>query len=219
MLSTISGALVDSRDEFKNLCCRKDYTLLVFPELSDTEATIALADGRIGIENAATCKIRQIVSGGQTGADRAALDWALLHGVPHAGWCPKGRLAVDGPLPAHYQLRETASAGYRQRTRLNVECSDATLVLNTGPLDGGTLQTVRFAKTLAKPHLVIQLDEVPQEMAVHTIQQWLMDGPYPVLNVAGPREEKRPGIYARVSTLLDACFPSQRCIRAPEIYK
>ena len=128
-------------------------------------------------------------------------------------------MAVDGLLPAHYQLRETASAGYRQRTRLNVECSDATLVLNTGSLDGGTLQTVRFAKTLAKPHLVIQLDEVPQEMAVHTIQQWLMDGPYPVLNVAGPREEKRPGIYARVSTLLDACFPSQRCIRAPEIYK
>lgn len=152
-------------------------------------------------------RIDQIVSGGQTGADRAALDWALLRGVHHGGWCPKGRLAVDGPLPAHYQLRETASAGYRQRTRLNVEGSDATLVLNTGPLDGGTLQTVRFAQTLAKPHLVLQLDELAREVAVHRIWHWLADGSYRVLNVAGPREQKRPGIYASVFALLDVCFP------------
>lgn len=88
--------------------------------------------------------IAKVISGGQTGADRAALDWACENGVPHGGWCPKGRMAADGPLAPHYQLCETDSAGYRQRTKLNVRDSDATLVLNTGTLDGGTLQTVRF---------------------------------------------------------------------------
>ena len=88
--------------------------------------------------------IEKIVSGGQTGVDRAALDWALQRGVAHGGWCPKGRLAADGPLPERYLLRETDSMGYRQRTKLNVRDSDATLIFNTGVLDGGTLQTVRF---------------------------------------------------------------------------
>ncbi len=150
--------------------------------------------------------IERIVSGGQTGADRAALDWARQHGVPHSGWCPKGRLAADGPLPAHYQLQETESAGYRQRTRLNVRDSDATLILNTGVLDGGTLQTLRFARTLGKPHLVIQLDELTLDEAAKQVRVWLGEGRFSALNVAGPREEKRPGIYASVIALLDACF-------------
>lgn len=142
----------------------------------------------------------------QTGADRAALDWALLRGVAHGGWCPKGRLAADGPLPEHYLLRETDSTGYRQRTKLNVHDSDATLIFNTGVLDGGTLQTARFAQTLGKPHLVAQLDELAQERVVRRIRVWLTEGQFGVLNVAGPREEKRPGVYACVAALLDACF-------------
>lgn len=150
--------------------------------------------------------VGKIVSGGQTGADRAALDWALSRGIDHGGWCPKGRLAADGPLLAHYQLRETESAGYRQRTKLNVRDSDATLVLNTGDLDGGTLQTVRFAQTLSKPHLVVQLDEAGQGAAVHRVRAWLIDGQFGTLNVAGPREEKRPGIYAAVASVLDLCL-------------
>ena len=68
--------------------------------------------------------IAKVISGGQTGADRAALDWACENGVPHGGWCPKGRMAADGPLAPHYQLCETDSAGYRQRTKLNVRDSD-----------------------------------------------------------------------------------------------
>lgn len=148
----------------------------------------------------------RIVSGGQTGADRAALDWARQHGVPHGGWCPKGRLASDGPLPAHYPLQETESAGYRQRTRLNVSDSDATLILNTGMLDGGTLQTLRFARTLGKPHLVIQLDELTPDEAAKQVRVWLGEGRFSTLNVAGPREEKRPGIHSGVCALLDACF-------------
>ncbi|MYZ52382.1 putative molybdenum carrier protein [Malikia spinosa] len=150
--------------------------------------------------------IERIVSGGQTGADRAALDWAHRHGVPHGGWCPKGRLAADGPLPAHYPLQETESAGYRQRTKLNVRDSDATLILNRGPLDGGTLQTLRFARMLGKPHLVIQLDELTLDEAVKQVRAWLSEGRFSALNVAGPREEKRPGIHASVRALLDACF-------------
>lgn len=150
--------------------------------------------------------IEKIVSGGQTGADRAALDWALQRGVAHGGWCPKGRLASDGPLPERYLLRETESAGYRQRTKLNVRDSDATLIFNTGVLDGGTLQTVRFAQTLGKPHFVVQIDEPAQESVAQRIRVWLTEGQFSVLNVAGPREEKRPGVYACVAVMLDACF-------------
>lgn len=150
--------------------------------------------------------IDKIVSGGQTGADRAALDWACRRGVAHGGWCPKGRLAADGPLAAHYQLRETDSTGYRQRTKLNVRDSNATLIFNVGVLDGGTLQTVRFAQTLGKPHLVAQLNELAPESVVQQIRVWLAEGQFNVLNVAGPREEKRPGVYACVAALLDACF-------------
>lgn len=152
------------------------------------------------------CLINKIVSGGQTGVDRAALDWALKRGVAHGGWCPKGRLAADGLLPEHYFLRETDSTGYRQRTKLNVRDSDATLIFNIGVLDGGTLQTVRFAQTLGKPHLVAQIDELAQGNVVQRIKTWLTEGQFVVLNVAGPREEKRPGIYASVAALLDACL-------------
>lgn len=150
--------------------------------------------------------VAAIASGGQTGVDRAALDWARRRGVPHGGWCPKGRLAADGPLAAHYQLRETDSTGYRQRTKLNIRDSDATLIFNTGVLAGGTLQTVRFARTLGKPHLVAQIDAGSLDSVIQEIRVWLTDGKFGVLNVAGPREEKSPGIYADVAALLDACL-------------
>ncbi len=150
-----------------------------------------------------------IVSGGQTGADRAALNWARGLGIKHGGWCPRGRLASDGPLPLHYQLRETASAGYRQRTRLNVRDSDATLIFNTGELEGGTLQTVRFAESMGKPHRVFQLDTRNLYEVVDHMAEWLKAGKFAILNVAGPREEKRPGIYALVMAALNcanACW-------------
>ena len=158
--------------------------------------------------------IARIVSGGQTGVDRAALDWACRHEVPHGGWCPKGRLAEDGPLAACYRLRETDSSGYRQRTKLNVLDSDATLIFNIGALDGGTLQTVRFCQVLSKPHRVVQLDEGPVGETTRSVREWLMEGRFSALNVAGPREAKRPGIYDIVMSVLDACFSrddSHRC--------
>lgn len=149
---------------------------------------------------------RVILSGGQTGADRAALDWAIRHRIVHGGWCPRGRAAVDGPIACRYQLRETESDGYRQRTKLNVQDSDATLVINTGDMDGGILQTVRFARAMGKPRLAIQLDEVTADAAAHGITGWLEAGQFATLNIAGPREEKRPGIYTLALSVLERCL-------------
>ena len=139
----------------------------------------------------------RIVSGGQVGVDRAALDFAIANGISHGGYCPKGRKAEDGVIPSCYQLTETDSEGYRQRTRLNVEASDATLILNLGPLDGGTLETRRIAERLAKPVKVVQLEvalDESDERLTSTVT-WLRDHGVKALNVAGPRESKRPGAY------------------------
>ena len=98
-----------------------------------------------------------IVSGGQTGADRAALDFAIAHGIAHGGWCPRGRLAEDGPIPSRYQLRETPSRKYAQRTEWNVRDSDATALFTLAPqMQGGTALTPDVAERLGKPwlHLV-----------------------------------------------------------------
>ena len=149
---------------------------------------------------------RQIVSGGQTGADRAALDFACINRIPHGGWCPKGRLAVDGPLSFKYQLRETESSGYRQRTKRNIQESDATVIFNTGNLDGGTLQTMVLAEKMLKPCLLLQLDSETEDFVVAELVAWMDQGEFSVLNVAGPREEKRPGIYRQVRRVLDACL-------------
>lgn len=149
-----------------------------------------------------------VVSGGQTGVDRAALDWACNHRIPHGGWCPQGRRASDGPLSLKYQLRETESAGYRQRTKLNVQDSDATLILNVGELDGGTQQTLQFAERMGKPHLVVQLDQRGPDESAGCITEWLITGKFGTLNVAGPREEKRPGIYELTRSVLDRCTAS-----------
>jgi hypothetical protein len=145
----------------------------------------------------------RIVSGGQTGADRAALDWAIRNGVPHGGWCPRGRTAEDGVLPAKYELREAESPDYRWRTRQNVTDSDATLILNLGTLDGGTLETAKFAKSFGKPHLVLQLDGGVRDEDVQQFLDWLQRESIGALNIAGPRESKRPGIYALTRELLD----------------
>jgi hypothetical protein len=99
-----------------------------------------------------------IVSGGQTGADRAGLDFAIAHGLSHGGWCPLGRRAEDGSLDARYRMRETEGEGYRQRTKRNVADSDATLIFNIGELVGGSLATLRLAESAGKPVRVVALD-------------------------------------------------------------
>ena len=141
----------------------------------------------------------KIVSGGQTGVDRAALDVALELGIPCGGWCPKGRLAEDGAIAPRYPLAETPLADYRQRTAWNVRDSDATLILNLGELAGGTGFTKAEARRLGKPCRVIDLDD---GLALEQALEWLAQNTPEILNVAGPRESGRPGIHAAAATLL-----------------
>ncbi len=135
---------------------------------------------------------KKIVSGGQTGVDRAALDAALRLDLPCGGWCPKGRRAEDGMLPERYPLVETPSPEYRQRTKWNVRDSDATLILKRGMLGGGTALTADLAARLRRPCRVVDLDESPDPADCIA---WLGREKVTVLNVAGPRESHNPGIY------------------------
>ena len=150
--------------------------------------------------------LKRIVSGGQTGADRAALDFAIDHGIEHGGWCPQGRLAEDGVIPEAYRLREMPGEDYRQRTRQNVVDSDGTLILNLGKLEGGTLETSYFAENLVKPNLVLQLDQEVGTLETAAVTEWLGELNIRILNVAGPRESKRPGIYQLTYQLLERCW-------------
>ena len=147
-----------------------------------------------------------IISGGQTGVDRAALDWAISRNINHGGWCPKGRMASDGPLPIRYLLRETESDGYRQRTKLNVQDSDATLIFNVGLLEGGTRQTVKFAQTMNKPYKIILLESFQLQDAAIDVTTWLNCFRFSTINIAGPSEARRVGIYTRVLNVLNECI-------------
>jgi hypothetical protein len=144
----------------------------------------------------------KIISGGQTGADRAALDVAMLHGIATGGWCPAARRAEDGVIPDCYQLMETPARNYATRTKWNVRDSDGTLTLNLGELDGGTLETVEYARKLNKPCLVVQLDE-ENHQSLQEVCKWMRENAVHVLNVAGPRESKRSGIYQQSFDFLE----------------
>ncbi len=133
----------------------------------------------------------EIVSGGQTGADRAALDAALAAGVPCGGWCPRGRWAEDGALPARYPLRETPGADPAERTRRNVDDADATLVLTAGPVAGGTALACAHARSRGRP---LQVVDPLEPGALEAIRGWLERHQVRRLNVAGPRESEAPGI-------------------------
>lgn len=148
----------------------------------------------------AICKI---VSGGQTGVDRAALDVAQELQLEHGGWCPRGRLAEDGRIPDQYLLQETETAEYAERTELNVRDSDGTLVLTVGAPIGGTLFTIACAAKWRKPCLVIDLDD---EAEPESVRRWLDDNHIAVLNVAGPRHSQSPEGHRLASRFLRACL-------------
>jgi hypothetical protein len=152
-----------------------------------------------------------IVSGGQTGADRAALDFAIRHGIPHGGWCPRGRRAVDGQLPACYQLRETPSEDYLQRTEWNVRDSDATWVFSLEEeLTGGSKDTVAFAEKLRRPWLHFHpgnwsCHPGPGVRFMRAFAGRYGDGFR--LNVAGPREAADgPSVYQWTFNCLKVAF-------------
>lgn len=145
-----------------------------------------------------------IVSGGQTGVDRAALDAALSRGIPCGGWCPAGRIAEDGVLPARYPLRELEGSGYIERTRANVIDSDGTAIIYAGVLEGGTERTMHFCVEHGKPYLLINGDEIAPQRAAERIAQFVARHRIAVLNVAGPRASKQPHIYDYALAAMDA---------------
>src|SRR5437899_1255603 len=145
----------------------------------------------------------KIISGGQTGVDRAALDLALELGLPCGGWCPRGRRAEDGPLADRYPLRETTSSAYPQRTELNVRDSDGTLILTRGKPDRGTALTKRLADRHGKPCLALDLTRGPTP---DEVLAWAEANAVRRLNVAGPREGSQPGIYAEAKAFLRGLF-------------
>lgn len=136
--------------------------------------------------------IARIISGGQTGVDRAALDVALLLSIPCGGWCPRGRLAEDGAIEPRYPLYEAPTGEYALRTEWNVRDADGTLVLAHGETDAGTALTVGFARQYRKPFLVIDLTRLQDPRPA---VQWAREHGVRILNVAGPRASQAPGIY------------------------
>jgi hypothetical protein len=160
--------------------------------------------------------IIKIVSGGQTGADRGGLDAAIYVDLPHGGWCPKGRKAEDGIIPAEYRLEETRSTDYLKRTEANVVDSDATLLVTYGRPSGGSLRTIEFARKHLRPYHCVDLSTSTHDRAVREVVQWLTGDPalneyedYTaappdtcVLNVAGSRESKSRGIQQSTMRLV-----------------
>ncbi|MGB9700957.1 MAG: putative molybdenum carrier protein [Thermodesulfobacteriota bacterium] len=150
-------------------------------------------------------KIKKIISGGQTGVDRAALDVALELGIPCGGWCPQGRRAEDGIIPFRYPLEEASSPAYPLRTELNVQDADGTLIITWSTPMGGTALTIKLAQKYRKPYLVVDL---AQEANVILVREWLDHHKVQVLNIAGPRESEVPGIYGHTTLFLKKLFSS-----------
>jgi hypothetical protein len=159
-------------------------------------------------------RLQKLVSGGQTGVDRAALDAALDHGLPVGGWCPKGRRAEDGPIPDRYPLKETPSEAYAQRTAWNVRDSDGTLIISDGTLAGGTALTREEARAQDRPVLHVRTyDPAPVPM----IRAWAEEHALRTLNAAGPRASEADGIYDRydrVYTLITALLAAEEASTA-----
>ncbi|MGM0454239.1 MAG: putative molybdenum carrier protein [Thermodesulfobacteriota bacterium] len=151
-------------------------------------------------------QIEKIISGAQSGADRAALDFAIEYEIDHGGWVPEGRRAEDGVVPAGYRVSELRGAGYAERTEQNVIDSDATLIVSRGQLSGGSLLTRQFAEQHGKPCLHINFFEVIAFDAAIDIHEWLRAHDIKTLNVAGPRASKDPEIYKSTYELLETVF-------------
>jgi hypothetical protein len=150
--------------------------------------------------------IKRIVSGGQTGVDRAALDVAIKLGIAHGGWIPRGRLTENGPLPKKYHLKETSSSRYAVRTEKNVVDTDGTLILSHGELTGGTEYTREMAIRHGRPWLHIDLVQTAAFHAATAINHWIQEKRIEILNVAGARTSEDPAIYSDTLKILESVY-------------
>jgi predicted Rossmann-fold nucleotide-binding protein len=145
----------------------------------------------------------KIISGGQTGVDRAALDVALKHGIEAGGWCPAGRLDEFGRIPDPYPIKELGNGGFTERTLQNVKDSDGTVIIHPGEVSGGTEQTLRFCIELQRPHQLIDASKISVEEAVRSIAHFVREKKIHTLNVAGPRQTEWPEGYEYASRTLE----------------
>ncbi len=150
--------------------------------------------------------VATIISGGQTGADRGALDAAIELGIPHGGYCAKGRKAEDGVIPPRYQVSETDSRDYPDRTEANVAQGDATLVCTFGRLGGASKMTAELARKHGKHVLHLDLNAEATDYAVKCVREWLENNEIKTLNVAGNRESEAAGLHGAVKDLLTRVF-------------
>ena len=150
--------------------------------------------------------VKKMISGGQTGADQAALDVAIKLGISHGGWIPKGRLTENGVLDDKYQLKEMETTQYNKRTEQNVIDSEGTLIISHGKLTGGSDYTRDMALRHNRPWLHIDLNKTMAFQAARQIRSWLAEYEINVLNVAGPRASKDPAIYNATTDILETVF-------------
>ena len=139
-----------------------------------------------------TMTVKKIISGGQTGVDRAGLDAAIALNIEHGGYVPKGRKAEDGIVPLKYQMQELPKGSYPARTKMNIEASDGTVVFCQGKPTTGTKLTVDHAMKIKKPILVLDIDAVNMQTAVRIIREWIANQKIEIMNVAGPRQSSAP---------------------------
>jgi hypothetical protein len=156
----------------------------------------------------------KIISGGQTGVDRAALDVALKRGIECGGWCPAGRLDEFGRIPDQYPVQELEVGGFTERTLQNVKDSDATIIIYPGKLAGGTEQTVRFCVEQQRPHQLIDASKISVEDAAKSISDFVLKHKIEILNVAGPRQSEWWKGYHYASCVLDGFLARVRAERS-----
>jgi len=150
--------------------------------------------------------IKKIISGGQTGVDRAALDAAIKLSIAHGGWIPKGRLTESGPLPQEYRMKETSTSSYAERTEKNVLDADGTLIISRGPLTGGSEYTRELAVKHQRPWLHVDLNHSGAFQAATIINNWISNRGIEILNVAGPRASKDAKIYHDTLDILESTY-------------